>query len=126
VHRFQISADGVANSDLPFSAALRVDDWVFLSGQGALTADNVVAGETIEEQAALTFENIERLLHAAGCDLSDVVSVLVHLADLDLFERYNAVYERYFPDPKPVRTTVGAQLLGGLLIEVTVTARHPG
>jgi 2-iminobutanoate/2-iminopropanoate deaminase len=48
----------------------------------------------------------------------------VHLSDLSLFPRYNAVYERQFAEPRPVRTTVGAQLLGGMLIEVTVTARR--
>jgi enamine deaminase RidA (YjgF/YER057c/UK114 family) len=56
--------------------------------------------------------------------MSDVVSVLVHLADLDDFAGYNEVYERHFADPKPVRTTVGAQLLRGLLVEITVTARR--
>ena len=53
------------------------------------------------------------------------MSVLVHLADLELFGRYNAVYARHFPDPKPTRTTVGAKLLHGLLVEITVTARRP-
>jgi len=125
VHRIPISAGGV-DSALPFSQALRVDDWVFLSGQGSIDAGGAVVGGTIEEQTELTFANIERLLRAAGCELSDVVSVLVHLADLELFGRYNAVYERHFPEPRPVRTTVGAQLLFGLLIEVTVIARHPG
>ena len=42
-----------------------------------------------------------------------------------LFDRYNEVYGRHFPDPKPVRTTVGASLLHGMLIEITVTARRP-
>jgi 2-iminobutanoate/2-iminopropanoate deaminase len=66
-------------------------------------------------------QNVERLLDAAGCRRR-----LGLLSDLDTFERYNRIYERFFPDPKPVRTTVGAQLLGGLLIEMTVTARRPG
>ena len=34
------------------------------------------------------------------------------------------MYERLFPEPRPVRTTVGAALLGGALVEVTVIAHR--
>jgi 2-iminobutanoate/2-iminopropanoate deaminase len=125
MERVQISSDGVAATG-PFSPALLVSEWVFLSGQGAINAANEIVGETIEAQTELTLQNVEQLLQAAGCELSDVVSVLVHLADLALYPGYNAVYERHFRDPKPVRTTVGANLLKGLLIEMTVTAQRPG
>jgi 2-iminobutanoate/2-iminopropanoate deaminase len=53
--------------------------------------------------------------------MADVVKSTVHLSDLSLFERYNKVYATYFPDPKPVRTTVGSQLLG-ILVEIDVIA----
>jgi 2-iminobutanoate/2-iminopropanoate deaminase len=125
MERVLISVAGAAPPGLPFSPGLQVGSWVFLSGQGSISSDNEILGGTIEEQTEMTLQNVERLLRAARCELSDVVSVLVHLSDLTLFERYNRVYERFFPDPKPVRTTVGAQLLGGLLVEMTVTARVP-
>jgi enamine deaminase RidA (YjgF/YER057c/UK114 family) len=41
-----------------------------------------------------------------------------------LFQRYNLVYERLFPEPRPVRTTVGAALLGDAMVEVTVIAHR--
>ena len=119
-----ITSDDVADAELPFSPALRVGDWIFLSGQGGFTSDGQIAGQTIEDQTEATLLNIEKLLKAAGSGLADVVSVLVHLADLDLFQRYNAVYERSFPEPRPVRTTVGACLLSGMLVEITVVARR--
>jgi 2-iminobutanoate/2-iminopropanoate deaminase len=53
--------------------------------------------------------------------MADVVKATVHLSDLSLFQRYNTVYATYFPDPKPVRTTVGSQLLG-FLVEIDVIA----
>jgi 2-iminobutanoate/2-iminopropanoate deaminase len=92
---------------------------VFLAGQGAREA------EGIEEQTEATMRKIEALLAAAGCTLADVVSCVVHLSDLANFPRYNAVYERLFPEPRPVRTTVGTQLLHGMLIEITALARRP-
>ena len=51
----------------------------------------------------------------------------VHLSDLALFAEFNACYERHFPGPdQPVRTTVGAGLAVGMLVEVTVIAVRPG
>jgi 2-iminobutanoate/2-iminopropanoate deaminase len=102
----------------PYSPGLAVGEWVLLAGQ-------VGAGETIEDQVADALSKITQLLGEAGCTLDDVVSCLVHLADLSLFARYNAVYERHFREPRPVRTTVGAALLGGAQVEITVTARRP-
>jgi 2-iminobutanoate/2-iminopropanoate deaminase len=53
--------------------------------------------------------------------MEDVVKSTVHLSDLSLFSRFNEAYTRYFPDPKPVRTTVGSQLIG-ILVEIDVVA----
>jgi 2-iminobutanoate/2-iminopropanoate deaminase len=102
----------------PYSAALAAGEWVFLAGQTGL-------GETIEDQAQNALIKVAALLGAAGCASTDVVSCLVHLADLADFERFNAVYERHFPEPRPVRTTVGAALLGNAKVEITAVARRP-
>src|SRR5487761_1131877 len=102
----------------PYSPGLAVGDWGFLAGQ-------VGAGDTIEEQATDALRKVASLLGEAGSTLGDVVSCLVHLSDLSVFQRFNAVYEQHFPEPRPVRTTVGAALLGGALIEITVIARPP-
>ena len=58
---------------------------------------------------------------AAGASMADVVKSTVHLSDLSLFARYNQVYATYFPDPKPVRTTVGSQLVN-IMVEIDVIA----
>jgi 2-iminobutanoate/2-iminopropanoate deaminase len=110
----------------PYSPGLQFGDWVLLAGQGGSDPATGQLGATIEEQTEQTLRNIAVLLEAAGCTLDDVVSSLVHLSDLSSFSRYNEVYGRHFSDPKPVRTTVGAELLHGMLIEITVTARRPG
>jgi 2-iminobutanoate/2-iminopropanoate deaminase len=102
----------------PYTPGLVAGEWVFLAGQTG-------AGDTIEEEARGTLSKIDALLAAAGCAPADVVSCLVHLADLSDFERFNAVYEPHFPEPRPVRTTVGASLLGGALVEITAIARRP-
>jgi 2-iminobutanoate/2-iminopropanoate deaminase len=101
----------------PYSPGLAAGEWVFLAGQTG-------SGETIEDQTEDALGKVAALLDAAGCALADVVSCLVHLADLSEFERFNASYERQFPEPRPVRTTVGAVLLGGAKVEITAVARR--
>jgi 2-iminobutanoate/2-iminopropanoate deaminase len=106
----------------PYSQGLRVGDFVFVAGQGPTDpASRKIAGDTIEEQTARTLENVKAILEAAGASMADVVKSTVHLSDLGLFGRFNKVYESYFPDPKPVRTTVGSQL-SGIMVEIDVIA----
>ena len=123
MERIPIEVEGLTPASA-FSLGLQVGDLVFLAGQGGRDPETGELPPTIEEQTERTIRTIETLLAAAGCTLADVVSCLVHLTDLTLFERYNAVYERHFPEPRPVRTTVGAPLLGGAMIEVTAVARR--
>ena len=106
----------------PYSPGLDLGDWVFLAGQGGADPETKQLPDGIEAQAEQALRNVETLLQEAGLSLGDVVSCLVHLSDLSLFERYNAVYERFFAEPRPVRTTVGAALVHGYLIEITVVA----
>jgi 2-iminobutanoate/2-iminopropanoate deaminase len=126
VERVPVTAEGVPPPGGAYSHGLQVGDFVFLAGQVGRDLATGEVGETIEEQTEATLATIEKLLAAAGCSRSDVVSCLVHLSDISLFARYNAVYERFFPEPRPVRTTVGAQLVGGLLVEITAVACRPG
>ena len=105
-----------------YSQGLRAGEFIFVSGQGPLDpATGKIVGDTIEEQTARTLENIKAILEAGGATMADVVKVTAHLTDLSNFAAYNKVYATYFPDPKPVRTTVGSQLLG-MLVEIDAIA----
>jgi 2-iminobutanoate/2-iminopropanoate deaminase len=119
-----ITADKGPAAAGPYSPGLVVGDWIYLSGQGGFDpdTDRLVSGD-IEGQTEQTFRNIQVLLEAAGASLADIASCLVHIADLGEFERFNAVYERQFPGIKPVRTTVRADLVAAMKVEVTVVAR---
>jgi 2-iminobutanoate/2-iminopropanoate deaminase len=122
-----ISAAGTPAPAGVYSPGLAVGDWIFLAGQGGFDpSTDQLASDDIAGQTAQAFRNVETLLRSAGAGLEDVVSCLVHLSDLALFDEFNQAYARHFPGPaKPVRTTVRADLLAGMLIEVTVIAIRP-
>jgi 2-iminobutanoate/2-iminopropanoate deaminase len=117
----QISTDKAPNPAGPYSQGLRVGDFIYVAGQGPADPVTGKVADNIEEQTARTLENVKAILEAAGASMADVVKVTAHLSDLNFFSRYNAVYIKYFPDPKPVRTTVGSQLLN-IMVEIDVVA----
>ena len=120
--KLQITTTSGASPMGAYSQGLRAGDFIFVSGQGPLDpSTGKIVGETIEEQTARTLENIKAILEAGGATMADVVKVTAHLTDLSNFAAYNKVYATYFPDPKPVRTTVGSQLLG-MLVEIDAIA----
>jgi 2-iminobutanoate/2-iminopropanoate deaminase len=105
-----------------YSPGLRVGDFVFVAGQVPRDpAAGQIVGSTIEEQTEQVIKNVIAILEAGGATLADVVKVSAHLSSMDLFDGYNKVYEGYFPEPRPVRTTVGSELKG-FLVEIDAIA----
>jgi 2-iminobutanoate/2-iminopropanoate deaminase len=111
-----------------YSAAVEMDGWVFVSGQGPVDPKTAqpVRG-TIEEETRYTLTQVKMILEAAGCSLNDVVKSTVHLADIKEFDRYNAVYKEFFQGIAvlPARTTVQSVLWNGIKVEIDVIARKP-
>jgi len=108
-----------------YSQGWRAGDFVFVTGTGPVDPlTGKLVGDDIERQTEQTIDNIVSILEAEGASLSDVVKVTVHLSDLSLFARYNAVYAKRFAKPYPVRTTVGSDLghTPGMLIEIDCIA----
>lgn len=105
----------------PYSQARVAGGVLYVAGQGPLGLEGEVQGETFEEQARATLENLKAIVEAAGASLSEVVKVNVYLADMSDWPRFNDVYRQYFQEPFPARTAVQAGLLG-ILVEVDAIA----
>jgi 2-iminobutanoate/2-iminopropanoate deaminase len=108
-----------------YSQGFRAGDFVFVTGCGPIDpATAKVKGATVEEQTEVAIDNIEAILAAGGATLADVVTATVHLLDETEFPRFNEVYARRFPEPRPARTTVGSGLrqVPGMRVEINVTA----
>jgi 2-iminobutanoate/2-iminopropanoate deaminase len=124
----EIKQPGKEQSTGAYSAAVEVDGWVFVSGQGPvdLKTAQPIRG-TIEDETRFVLRQIQQILQAAGCSLNDVVKATVHLADIEDFDRYNAVYKEFFKGVPilPARTTVQSVLWNAIKVEIDVIARKP-
>lgn len=115
----------VATPASPYSPVVVSGDLVYVSGQVAHDEGGDVVPGGIEEQTTRALENLSACLRAAGCGPADVLKVNAYLADLSDFAPYNDVYRAFFVEPYPARTTVGAALAPGLLVEIDAVARVP-
>ncbi len=107
----------------PFSPGLIVGKTLYVAGQVGQDLKTGQIPDDFEAEVRQTLDNIGIILKEAKYSFADVVSVNVYLTDMSLFPRMNQVYTTYFPEPRPVRTTVGvAGLVGKARIEITVTA----
>lgn len=128
MNKYVIQAEDAAPPRGAYSQGWRAGDFIFVTGTGPIDPrSGQLAGDSIEAQTERVISNIESVLKADGATLADVVKVTVHLSDTSLFARYNAVYARRFPQPYPVRTTVGSDLrqLPGMLVEIDCIAYLP-
>lgn len=98
--------------------------FLFISGQGPLRDGKVVSG-TIADEVTLTLANLTRVVEAGGASLADIVQCRVYLANIADFKAMDAVYAGILPDPKPARTTIGAELADGIKVEIDCVVALP-
>ena len=120
---------GAPDPVAPFSHAVEVDGWVFVTGQLPFTGTSNAAPypEGIEAQTRQVMENLKRVLSGSGLGMDNVVSARVFLAHFEEdYAKMNAVYGRYFAaDKRPARTCVGVTALArGARVEIDLIARR--
>jgi 2-iminobutanoate/2-iminopropanoate deaminase len=124
--RQQVQTDRAPAPKGPYAQAIVASGrHVYVAGQAPVDpATGQFTGATFEEQAVRTFENIRLILEAAGANFKDVVRVNAYLSNMGDFARFNEIYQRYFSEPYPARTTVHSALVG-FMIEVDCVAVLP-
>jgi 2-iminobutanoate/2-iminopropanoate deaminase len=107
----------------PYSQALKVHKFLFVSGQVAIDPKKGrIVANSIREQTVRVMENIKAILQAAGYNLSDVVQSNVYLSSMTMFTEFNNEYAKYFDKVFPTRATVGIELMPSALVEISVVA----
>jgi 2-iminobutanoate/2-iminopropanoate deaminase len=108
----------------PYSQAVKVGGFVYLSGQIPLDpkSGELVDG-AIEEQVVRVMENIRAVLKAADATFADIVKTTIFLTNLADFQAVNGVYSTYFDVSPPARSTIQvAALPRGAAVEIEVIA----
>ncbi|HYH12505.1 MAG TPA: RidA family protein [Thermomicrobiales bacterium] len=108
----------------PYSQAIEVNGMIYTSGVIPLDPQTMeVTGSTIEEQTERVMQSLKALLEDAGSSLAQVVKTTCFLDDLGDFAAFNGVYETYFAESKPARSTVEvAALPKAVKVEIEAVA----
>jgi 2-iminobutanoate/2-iminopropanoate deaminase len=124
---FHTFADG-PTMVAPYSHAVQVDDWLFVTGQMPIDADGSVP-DGIEAQTRSAIRNLRDVMQRCGFADADIVQARVYLTRFEAhYERMNAVYREMFPNARlPARTCVGVTALArNCEIEIDVVVRRRG
>ena len=114
----------------PFSHAVEVDGWVFVTGQMPTDPndDSAALPDGIEAQTRRVMDNLLLVLRGVDLGLEHVVAARAFLTRFERdYAAMNAVYRSYFaPQRLPARTCVGVTgLARGALVEIDLIARRP-
>ncbi len=104
----------------PYSPAVKLGDFVYLSGQIPLDPKTgEIVGSTIEEQTHQVMKNIQAVLADMGLGLHHIVKTTIFMSDLANFDKLNEVYGSYLEEPYPARSCVQvARLPKDVLVEI--------
>jgi len=112
----------------PYSAAVKMGNLVFTSGQLGIdpkTGELVSGGIEAETHQAL--QNIGSVLEAAGANFEHILKVTVYLRDINEFGLMNSIYKEYINTAFPARSAFQvAALPKGGAVEIEAIAEIPG
>ena len=110
----------------PYSQAIEVNGFVYLSGQLPINPRTGEFPEGIKAQVQQSLENVRAILAEAGLTMKDVVKSTILLADISDFSAMNEVYATFFSEPYPARSAFAVKALPkGALVEIECIAARP-
>lgn len=91
----------------PYSAGIKLGDFVFLSGQLPIDpkTGQIIDGG-IQEQTHQVLSNVLALLSELRLESRHIVKTTCYLKNMDDFNAFNEVYAAYFEEPYPARVCV--------------------
>ena len=90
-----------------FSHAIKAGNTIYIAGQTATDEEgNIIGGGDIVAQTDRTYENIKRVLEAAGASITDIVMLRIYCKDLDGFAKTGEARKKYFGQHFPATTVI--------------------
>src|SRR3954447_24340182 len=111
-----------------YTDAVRWGDLLFVSGVAPVdAAGRLVGRDDAAGQTRQIFENMRKILDAAGCGFGDVLKVTVFLTDVADRKKINPVRQEYFGEARPASTLIGVAELAipGMKVEIEAVAGIP-
>ena len=90
----------------PYSQAKIVDKLVFTSGQIPLKPDGSLVSGDFELECIQILDNLKAILEASGSNMDNIIKLTVYLTDLSNFDILNSIFEEYFDNSLPARSTI--------------------
>lgn len=117
---------GAPTPRAPYSTYTQVGNLIFVAGQVAVDPQTQDTPRGFAEQLRLIMENLKTILETAGSSLENILKTTVFIKDLDNYPEYNKIYQEYFENGYPARSTVVANMVHeDFLIEIEAIAWAP-
>jgi len=120
----EISTDKAPRPAGHYAQGIVHDGLIYVSGQLPIdpsTGERRIG--SIEEQTEQALSNLASVLDAAGSSLNQVLKTTVYVSDIELWERVNGVYARFFGRHRPARAVVPTKdLHHGFQVEIEAIA----
>ena len=117
----ELTVKGLAAPISHYCDAVRFGDLLHISGVPPTDANGrLVGGDDVAAQTRQVFENMKRVLVAAGAGFGDILKVTVYLLDVNDRSKINPVRKEYFGAARPASTLIGVRELAipGMKVEI--------
>ncbi|WKT36612.1 RidA family protein [Bacillus amyloliquefaciens] len=107
----------------PYSQGIKVQDFLFLSGQLPVNPNTDEVPADIREQTIQVLKNIESILKSEDLKIENIVKTTIFLKNLGDFQAVNEEYGKYLGDHRSARSTIEvSRLPKDVQIEIEVIA----
>jgi 2-iminobutanoate/2-iminopropanoate deaminase len=91
-----------------YSQAVRVGNFLFVSGQLPIDRDGKVVKGTVAQEATQALENIRAIVEAADGMIGDIVQCTIYISEMAHWAEVNGIYGAFFSEVRvlPARAVV--------------------